>query len=66
MRPREESNPYLSLRTGLLYPLSYEGYSVYSTSNQRMKQDFLIFRNDTLSRIESLVIQFRHSKRKEG
>ncbi len=25
MCPREELNPYLSLRTGLLYPLSYEG-----------------------------------------
>src|SRR5262245_53234874 len=23
--PRQESNPHLSLRTGLLYPLSYEG-----------------------------------------
>ena len=25
--PRKESNPHLSLRTGLLYPLSYEGLS---------------------------------------
>ena len=25
VRPREESNSYLSLRTGLFYPLNYEG-----------------------------------------
>ena len=34
--PRKESNPYLALRTGLLYPLSYEG----NTNNFQLNNVF--------------------------
>lgn len=39
--PRRESNPHLTLRTGLFYPLNYQGYAL-------LYQDFL----DSQNRIE--------------
>lgn len=42
---REESNLHLTLRTGLLYPLSYTGINLYRNINLyiKLERDLVVF-----------------------